>query len=168
MTQKIIYENSYSKAYVQDMGDTLHIVQEIKEPEFQQLSTVSLFPEDAQKLAENLGVLTPNKYQEMAGVTSNKSLDLTGQLLNGALGLTGEAGEVADMVKKHIMQGHSLDTEKIAGELGDVLWYVAEAATAIGHTLEDIMLLNIAKLAKRYPEGFSTEASLQRVDTKEV
>jgi NTP pyrophosphatase (non-canonical NTP hydrolase) len=83
-------------------------------------------------------------------------------LINGALGLTGEAGEVADIIKKHTMQGHDLDCEHIAKELGDVLWYVAETATAIGYDLETIMQMNIDKLMKRYPEGFSSERSQDR------
>ena len=106
--------------------------------------------------------MTINEYQQLAMRTSNKTLNADLHLLNGALGLCGEGGEVADMVKKNWMQGHPLDLEHIAKELGDVCWYIAEAATAIGYDLETIMQMNIDKLKARYPEGFDTERSLHR------
>ena len=56
----------------------------------------------------------------------------------------------------------SEDVVSIAKELGDICWYIAEAATAIGYSLEDIMQMNIDKLRKRYPEGFSAERSINR------
>lgn len=79
-----------------------------------------------------------------------------------SLGLTGEAGEVADYVKKVVAHGHALDSDKLAKELGDVLWYTAVMADAIGLTLEAIAAQNIVKLKARYPEGFSHERSLTR------
>jgi NTP pyrophosphatase (non-canonical NTP hydrolase) len=106
--------------------------------------------------------MTPNEYQQLAMRTSNKTLPLDFHLQNGALGLAGESGEVCDIVKKCWMQGHELDTKHIAKELGDILWYVAETATAIGYDLETIMQMNIDKLRKRYPEGFSAERSIHR------
>ena len=85
-------------------------------------------------------------------------------LINGVMGLCGESGEAIDIVKKHLAQGHELDKEKLAKELGDVAWYLAETATAIGYDLEDIFQMNIDKLKKRYPEGFSVEKSVNRDD----
>ena len=106
--------------------------------------------------------MTINEYQNLAMRTSNKDLSPDYHLLNGALGLCGESGEVADMVKKNFMQGHDLDLDHIAKELGDVLWYVAETATAIGVDLETIMKMNIDKLKARYPDGFSADRSQNR------
>ena len=83
-------------------------------------------------------------------------------LTNGALGLCGEAGEVGDLVKKHLFQGHELNREKIIDELGDVAWYIAETAYALGVDLETVLAGNIEKLKKRYPEGFSAERSIHR------
>ena len=74
-------------------------------------------------------------------------------MLNGVLGLNGEAGG-ADIVKKNRFQGHVLDKEHIAKELGDVCWYIALLAYSIDYDLETIMQMNIDKLKKRYPEGF--------------
>ncbi len=86
-----------------------------------------------------------------------------GELLNGALGLTGEAGEVADMIKKHIFHGHDLDKGALIKEIGDVCWYVALLCTSIGVDMASVMERNIEKLKTRYPEGFSSEASINRV-----
>ncbi len=85
-------------------------------------------------------------------------------LARDALGLTGEAGEVADLIKKHIGHGHPLDKTKTAKELGDDFWYIAVLACRIGYTLEDIARMNVAKLMARYPEGFSSERSINRKD----
>lgn len=105
-----------------------------------------------------------NEYQKLAMRTSNKELSPDYHLINGALGLCGESGEIADLVKKNWMQGHVLDLEHLAKECGDCLWYIAETATAIGYDLETIMQMNIDKLKKRYPEGFSTERSQHRAE----
>lgn len=103
-----------------------------------------------------------NEYQQLAMRTSNKLLSPIGHLENGVLGLAGECGEVADLVKKHLYQNHPLDCQHIAKELGDICWYIAETATAIGYDLEHIMQMNIDKLKARYPEGFDSERSLHR------
>lgn len=79
-----------------------------------------------------------------------------------ALGIAGEAGEVADLIKKHIGHGHELDKSKLVRELGDVLWYVAGLATVLGVPLSEVAQVNISKLSKRYPNGFSSEASKNR------
>lgn len=103
-----------------------------------------------------------DNYQELAMVTKNKKLPLSEQILNAALGLTGEAGEVADMVKKWKFQGHLLDPKDIAKELGDICWYVALMSESIGLSFDEILEMNIEKLKKRYPEGFSAERSINR------
>ena len=106
--------------------------------------------------------MTINEYQQLALRTLNPELDNKDVLINGVMGLCGESGEVIDLVKKHLAQGHELDREQLAKELGDVAWYLAETAYAIGYPLEDILRMNIEKLLDRYPEGFSTERSVNR------
>lgn len=83
-------------------------------------------------------------------------------LVNGIIGLCGEAGECADIVKKHLFQGHDLDEGHLAEELGDVAWYLALIAYAIGYDLNDIFQINVAKLRERYPDGFDEERSKNR------
>lgn len=85
------------------------------------------------------------------------------KLLNAALGLAGEGGEFADHIKKNRFQGHDLDGEHLIKELGDIMWYIAEAATALDTTLDEIMARNIRKLEARYPEGhFEADRSRNR------
>lgn len=81
-----------------------------------------------------------------------------------ALGLTGEAGEVADHLKKVLGHGHPMDVDDLEGELGDVLWYIAALASYHDIPLSRIAERNICKLEARYPDGFSTEASIARKD----
>lgn len=83
-------------------------------------------------------------------------------LLNGALGLGGESGEVEDIVKKYVFQGHPIDRAHVAKELGDVAWYLAVAAAGIDYDLDDIFQMNVDKLWARYPNGFEAEKSLHR------
>lgn len=103
-----------------------------------------------------------NEYQKLAMTTLNLDLDKKDVLINGVMGLCGESGEAIDIVKKHLAQGHELDTEHLAKELGDIAWYLAETATAIGYDLEDILQMNIDKLKKRYPQGFAADRSIDR------
>lgn len=106
--------------------------------------------------------MTINEYQRLAMTTLNPELDRKDVLINGVMGLCGESGEAIDIVKKWLAQGHELDKEKLAKELGDIAWYLAETAYALEIPLEDILQANIEKLKKRYPEGFSSEHSLNR------
>jgi hypothetical protein len=107
--------------------------------------------------------MTINDHQKAALRTANKGKLSDKELLtNGVLGLSGESGECADRVKKHLFQGHELDTEKLANELGDVAWYLAVTAEAIGMDLETVLQMNVDKLYKRYPDGFSAERSIHR------
>lgn len=110
--------------------------------------------------------MTINEYQKEALRT--ESVDMAPyvnyRLCQGLMGLNGEAGECIDLLKKHIYQGHDLDTEHMAKELGDVAWYLAVSAAAIGYDLETIFQMNVDKLRARYPEGFEADRSRQRMD----
>ena len=108
--------------------------------------------------------MTINEYQKLAMTTLNPALSEKEALLNGVMGLCGESGEAIDLVKKWMMQGHEHDKAHLAKELGDVAWYLAETATAIGYDLETILQNNIDKLKARYPEGFTAERSMHRTN----
>ena len=103
-----------------------------------------------------------NEYQKLAMRTLNPKLDKKDVLINSVMGLCGESGEAIDIVKKWLAQGHELDKEHLAKELGDIAWYLAEAATALDLSLEEILKANIEKLERRYPEGFDTRRSVER------
>lgn len=103
-----------------------------------------------------------NEYQEAAMATLNPALDKKDVLINSVMGLCGESGEAIDIVKKWLMQGHELDKDYLIKELGDVAWYLAEAATALDVPLETVLQGNLDKLRQRFPNGFETEASVHR------
>ena len=104
-----------------------------------------------------------NEYQELAMTTLNPQLCRTDVLINSVMGLCGESGEAIDIVKKWLAQGHPLDKERLTEELGDIAWYLAEAATALDLPLEQILRANIDKLKQRYPDGFEAGRSLARL-----
>ena len=106
--------------------------------------------------------MTVNEYQQKAMQTLNPKLDQKEVLVNSVMGLCGESGEAIDIVKKWLMQGHELDKEHLIKELGDVAWYLAEAATALDTSLDTIFQINLDKLAKRFPNGFDTNDSVHR------
>lgn len=84
---------------------------------------------------------------------------------NGVLGLAGESGECCDIVKKYKYQGHELDKEHLKDELGDVLWYIAETASGLGITLEEVATYNLEKLHRRYHgDKFNKNDSINRTD----
>ena len=103
-----------------------------------------------------------NEYQKLAMTTLNPELSKRDVLINSVMGLCGESGEAIDIVKKWMAHGHELDKKHLAEELGDVAWYLAEAATALDMNLEDVFQANIEKLKSRYPEGFSSRNSCIR------
>ena len=106
--------------------------------------------------------MTVNEYQKLAMTTLNPALDKKDVLINGVMGLCGESGEAIDIVKKWLAQGHELNRDALAKELGDIAWYLAETATALDLNLEDVLEANIEKLRKRYPDGFDSERSIHR------
>ena len=111
-----------------------------------------------------------NEYQKLTERTAPKEGEMSRELriATYGLGLTGEAGEVAELIKKEVGHKHPADPLKILKELGDDLWYLTRIAAEYGHTLEEVAIANIAKLEERYPDGFSTEASMKRVDVIDV
>lgn len=108
--------------------------------------------------------MTINEYQREALRTENGMSKEYPRILNGLMGLNGEAGEALDILKKHLFQGHELDEAHLAKELGDVAWYLAVSADALGYPLETILQMNVDKLRERYPDGFEVDKSLHRKD----
>ena len=113
------------------------------------------------------------KYLEFVeGVTSDESLYLASllqrvskleaeddcnlpQLLTAALGLTAEAGEFTEVVKKIIFQGKPVNEENLfhlKRELGDIMWYVAQACMGLNISLDEVIEMNVHKLMARYPD----------------
>ena len=103
-----------------------------------------------------------SEYQRLAERTAQNEMPYDEQLKNAVFGLVGEVGEFVDLIKKHIYHKHDLDIEKVKLELGDIGWYWQRFASILDLDLDDIATANIEKLRKRYPEGFSTEKSINR------
>ncbi len=109
-----------------------------------------------------MGKIDFNEYQKHAYnlISEEGKKDL---ITNGVLGLAGEVGECCDIVKKYKYQGHELDKNHLKEELGDVLWYIAETASGLNITLEEVAQYNLDKLHKRYNgEKFNKENSINR------
>lgn len=102
-------------------------------------------------------------YQDRAELTSGlKDAALEYRLLVDLVALAGEVGELCNMLKKAIAHGHGIDALAVAEELGDPLWYLADIASALGISFDKVAEMNVAKLQRRYPEGFSEERSKRR------
>lgn len=102
------------------------------------------------------------EYQTKSKRTLNYDLTYEQLLSNMVFGIVGETGEVVDILKKHLYQGHELSIERIVEELGDIMFYIVNLCNLLILDLETIIEGNYNKLLKRYPEGFSVERSINR------
>lgn len=88
------------------------------------------------------------------------------QLMTAAFGLTAESGEFAEVVKKMFLQGKPYTEENVfhmKREMGDIMWYMAQACMALDTDFNEILSMNVEKLSARYPEGtFDVEYSENR------
>lgn len=107
--------------------------------------------------------MTFDEYQRAAERTLNARLTDPERLMDAAAGLAEESGEILGLVRKHVYQTHPLSRERLQSELGDALWCLTIAAHGAGLTLEQVAAANVAKLAARYPEGYSDQASRERL-----
>jgi NTP pyrophosphatase (non-canonical NTP hydrolase) len=80
----------------------------------------------------------------------------TERLLTAAVGMSAEAGEFTEIVKKIVFQGKPVNEENLfhmKRELGDIMWYVAQACMGLNTSIDEIIEMNVEKLEKRYPGG---------------
>jgi len=78
------------------------------------------------------------------------------RLTTAGVGLAAESGEFLEIVKKMVFQGKPWtddNREHLIIELGDVMWYVAQACMALDVSFDDVIKGNVKKLEKRYPGG---------------
>lgn len=131
---------------VESLNDSL-----IKELVRRQEALRQVIDNDADVYQQNVLKYAPDHHDYLLNV------------IYAAMGMCGEAGEASELVKKYAYHGHTIDTEHLARELGDVLWYVSYMAYLFGYPLGKIMAMNQEKLAKRYPDGkFDAERSRNR------
>ena len=105
--------------------------------------------------------MTINEYQALARRTQNKELTPVDRREHALKGMCSEVGEIHGVYQK-VYQGHEVNTDEVIKELGDVMWFVAEMADALGVDLDDVAQRNIDKLRRRYPEGFAADKSINR------
>lgn len=84
-----------------------------------------------------------------------------------SMGLAGETGEVIDIIKKHLYYGKPIDKNHITEELGDIMFYLVNLASAFDISMVNVLEQNIEKLNKRYPNGFNKEDAILRRDKSE-
>ena len=88
------------------------------------------------------------------------------RLTTAAVGISAESGEFLEIIKKMVFQGkpwNDDNREHLIIELGDVMWYVAQACMALDVSFDDVVRGNVKKLEKRYPGGsFSVDKSENR------
>ena len=131
---------------VESLNDSL-----IKELVRRQEALRQVIDNDADAYQQNVLKYAPDHHDYLLNV------------IYAAMGMCGEAGEASELVKKYAYHDHAIDTEHLARELGDVLWYVSYMAHLFGYPLGKIMAMNQEKLAKRYPDGkFDAERSRNR------
>ena len=106
--------------------------------------------------------MTINEYTQHVLRTASTTEPGMHTLLNGVMGLSGESGECIDLMKKVMFQGHAVEEKQMAEELGDVAFYLALSAHAIGYDLETVLQMNVDKLKERYPDGFDPDRSRNR------
>lgn len=105
--------------------------------------------------------MTGNEYQKLASRTIRTDMTGAETEYHALHGMVSEIGELHSIYQKRY-QGHMDTAEHCMKEVGDLLWFVAEYCTVNGWKLEDVMQMNIDKLEKRFPDGFSEERSLHR------
>lgn len=103
-------------------------------------------------------------YPTIVDFTQNKQVGIEEEIKDYALGLAGETGEVCDLIKKMFYHGKDVNPVEIVLELGDVLYYLCALCNVLGIDFYEIFLNNNAKLMARYPDGFSTKASNERIE----
>ena len=132
-----------------------------------------------------MATIEPNKYIEfvrqttspassnfaalLARLTELETQDAdVSRLMTAAFGMSAEAGEFTEIVKKVFLQGKPYNADNVEHlkiELGDILWYAAQACMALDVSFEEVMERNYLKLSARYPEGtFSVYKSENRAE----
>jgi NTP pyrophosphatase (non-canonical NTP hydrolase) len=134
--------------------------------------TREMYQQELDKMEEKVNVNTDAYLEFVDAVTSEQSKDfeafvyrlqeLEGQefpserLLTAAVGMSAEAGEFTEIVKKIIFQGKPVNDENLfhlKRELGDIMWYVAQACIGLNVSIDEVIEMNVDKLKARYPGG---------------
>lgn len=114
-----------------------------------------------------------NVYAKFVHARTKSGVDIQGditpfklELLHAAIGVSTEAGELADVIKKHCIYTKPLDVINVIEELGDVMFYMQAIKNSLALEDEDIIKANMEKLSKRYPKGYTNYHAQARLDKK--
>ena len=111
-----------------------------------------------------------DKMRERIDYLNSRDIEMS-RLLTAGIGLSGEVGEFNEIIKKIMFQEKTFDNaahEHMKRELGDIIWYVAQACLALKVDLEHIINANKEKLAKRFPQQRFNEKFDANRDTGDV
>jgi NTP pyrophosphatase (non-canonical NTP hydrolase) len=116
---------------------------------------------DFQKYSEFVNAVTSDASTDFLALSDRLvALDEKGanieRLLTAGVGINAEGGEFLEIIKKMIFQGKPFNAdnkEHMIIELGDLMWYVAQACMALEVSLDEVVARNVKKLEKRYPGG---------------
>lgn len=116
--------------------------------------------------------MSPHNFSQHVAILAKQGVDILEsldsekcELMHHAYALSGEVGELQDAFKKHLFYGKdALDLSNIIEELGDIEFYLQGIRNNLGISRDETLEANIAKLSRRYPEGYSNEAALARAD----
>lgn len=111
---------------------------------------------------EKYPLILVNQFQAGVWKTWDSKSARRERLWHATLALNEEAGEVAGLLKKHLVYGKELDQEKLLLELGDVAYFLTVLALEHDFSLELVFGANREKLTKRYPNGFDKARALVR------
>ncbi|QFG06340.1 MazG-like pyrophosphatase [Synechococcus phage S-SCSM1] len=135
--------------------------------------TMSQDKVDTQKYLEFVDAVTSNEsknyydFAQRIAILQDQDFP-TERLLTAAVGMSAEAGEFTEIIKKIIFQGKPVNEENLfhlKRELGDIMWYVAQACIGLDISLDEVMEMNVEKLVARYPGGeFDVHYSENRKD----
>ena len=123
--------------------------------------TMSQSKVDTQKYVEFVDAVTSNEsknyydFAQRIAILQEQGFP-TERLLTAAVGMSAEAGEFTEIIKKIIFQGKPVTEENLfhlKRELGDIMWYVAQACIGLDISLDEVMEMNVEKLVARYPGG---------------
>ena len=107
--------------------------------------------------------MTIDDYNVLAIRTLNDLGSFKNNLVHMALGITGEAGEVADVIKKHYAYGKTLDVQHLVEEVGDIMFYLNGLLAEVDVEWSEVLDLNIKKLEARYPDlRFNADHAINR------
>jgi NTP pyrophosphatase (non-canonical NTP hydrolase) len=133
-----------------------------EEKEILNTSFVDIMEKLVNKLEYQQKQMKMNQYQDLTARTALYFDDVVEEITAWTMGIAGESGEVADIVKKAVWHNHPWDHQKLAYELGDLLFYIARLSNVIGYSLDEVAVMNQQKLYSRYPNGFNSEDSINR------